>query len=65
MTGPGAKKHLPRREWIDDICAAADEAGIPVFMKDSLLPIIADETRAHELRRQLRATEISKMEGAT
>jgi protein gp37 len=42
MTGPGSKKHQPKKEWIDCICAEADKAGIPVFMKESLLPIMTE-----------------------
>jgi protein gp37 len=49
MTGPGAKKHQPRREWIEDICAAADNAGVPVFMKDSLAGIVGEENMRREL----------------
>jgi protein gp37 len=49
MTGPGAKKHQPRREWVDDIVAAADDAGIPVFMKDSLAGIVGEENMRREL----------------
>jgi protein gp37 len=49
ITGSGAKKYQPRREWIDDICAQADEAGIPVFMKDSLAGIVGAENMRREL----------------
>jgi protein gp37 len=49
MTGPGAKKHQPSREWIDDICAQADELEIPVFMKESLLPLMSEENMRREL----------------
>jgi protein gp37 len=49
MTGPGAKKHQPRREWIDDIVAAADNAGVPMFMKNSLMPIVGEENMRREL----------------
>ncbi len=31
---------LPEAEWVEEIIAAADEAGIPVFLKDSLKPLI-------------------------
>lgn len=43
MTGPGSAKRQPRREWVEDIVTAADGAGIPVFMKDSLIPIVGKE----------------------
>lgn len=39
MTGPGARKHQPERSWIDNIRAACDSAGVPVFMKSSLTDI--------------------------
>jgi hypothetical protein len=47
--GPGAKQHQPSREWIDDICAQADKWKIPVFMKDSLIPIVGAENMRREL----------------
>lgn len=39
MTGPGAKQHQPKREWVEDIVAQCKEAGVPVFMKRSLSEI--------------------------
>lgn len=39
MTGPGAAKNRPRREWVERIVAAARDVNIPVFMKDSLAPV--------------------------
>lgn len=38
MTGPGASKNRPSREWVEKIVTSAREAHIPVFMKDSLAP---------------------------
>jgi protein gp37 len=49
MTGPGARKHRPKKEWIDEIVRSADAAEVPVFMKDSLLPIVGEEN----IRRRL------------
>ncbi|MDE7245544.1 MAG: phage Gp37/Gp68 family protein [Oscillospiraceae bacterium] len=43
MTGPGSAQRQPKREWIEEIVKAADGASIPVFMKDSLIPIIGEE----------------------
>lgn len=43
MTGPGGASHQPKREWVEDIVTASDGAGIPVFMKDSIAPIIGKE----------------------
>ena len=42
MTGPGAKKKQPEREWVRWIVQDADMKGIPVFMKESLLPIMGE-----------------------
>lgn len=44
MTGPGSSKYVrPKREWIERIISFADSEGVPVFMKDSLIPIIGEE----------------------
>ncbi len=43
MTGPGSAQQQPKREWVEDIFRAADTSKIPVFMKDSLWPIIGEE----------------------
>lgn len=43
MTGPGREKHRPAREWIDAIAEKAESVYIPVFMKDSLIPIMGEE----------------------
>lgn len=43
MTGPGAKKYLPAREWVEEIVDACQWEGIPVFMKDSLVPVWGDD----------------------
>lgn len=40
MTGPGSAKHQPEREWVSSLVRDADAAGVPVFMKDSLIPIV-------------------------
>jgi len=42
MTGPKANKHQPERAWVEDICTAADMVNVPVFMKDSLIPIMGE-----------------------
>jgi protein gp37 len=48
-TGNRKGKIIPRKRWIDDICAQADEAKIPVFMKNSLIPIVGEESMRREL----------------
>ena len=41
-TGPGAKANRPRPEWIEEIVSYCDQTHVPVFMKDSLLPIVEE-----------------------
>ena len=33
---------MPKLEWVEEIVEAADRAGIPVFFKDSLKPLLVD-----------------------
>lgn len=47
-TGNHKNKVVPEKAWIDDICEAADITRIPVFMKDSLIPIIGEENMRRE-----------------
>ena len=37
-----------KREWVEHIVQWSDEQGIPVFMKDSLLPIMGEENMRRE-----------------
>ncbi len=46
-TGNG-KKVIPHKEWIDKICELASENGVPVFMKESLLPIMGEQNMRRE-----------------
>ena len=39
MTGPKAKQHQPKREWVADIVTACKEANVPVFLKNNLKSI--------------------------
>lgn len=50
-TGNRKNKVVPEKAWIDGICHAADEAKIPVFMKDSLIPIVGEENMRREFPR--------------
>ena len=43
LTGYG-HKYDPKIEWIEEIVRAADRAGIPVFLKDNLNPLILPDT---------------------
>lgn len=47
-TGTRKGKIKPKREWIEEIVEAADLSGIPVFMKDSLTPIVGEENMRRE-----------------
>jgi protein gp37 len=35
----------PRIEWVQALVEAADEAGVPVFEKDNLRPLLGNELR--------------------
>ncbi len=39
LSGPGSKKHQPKKEWIDRIVEQCRDYKIPVFMKSSLKDI--------------------------
>ena len=47
-TGNRRYKVIPEKEWIGNICKAANESRIPVFMKDSLIPIVGEENMRRE-----------------
>ena len=47
-TGNRKDKVVPQKEWIDNICESADVAQIPIFMKDSLIPIVGEENMRRE-----------------
>lgn len=47
-TGNRKDKVVPKKEWVDNIVAAADMAGLSVFMKDSLIPIVGEENMRRE-----------------
>lgn len=47
-TGNRKEKVAPQKAWIDEICKAADIAHTPVFMKNSLLPIMGKENMRRE-----------------
>lgn len=47
-TGNRKDKVTPKKEWIEEIVAACDQAGIPMFMKDSLIPIMGEENMRRE-----------------
>lgn len=53
QTGPGAKDHRPEPAWVRNICGMAGFGNKPVFMKDSLVPIIGEENMRRELPKGL------------
>ena len=42
-TGQRKGKVIPEKDWVDDIVQAAEKERIPVFMKDSLIPIVGEK----------------------
>lgn len=62
-TGRRRERIIPQKEWIDDIVGWCEDSGIPVFMKDSLVPIMGEGGMLREFPEQLQHSEISpKME---
>ena len=49
MTGPEAKYHQPKKEWVENLITQADEFRIPVFLKNNLLEIYPGLPRRQEL----------------
>lgn len=58
-TGRNKNKVVPKIEWINKILSHCDKFKIPVFMKDSLIPIIGEENMRRDFPEQLRHSEIS------
>ncbi len=56
-TGNRKNKVVPQKEWIDDITAYCDLCKIPVFMKDSLIPIVGEENMRREFPWEKGATK--------
>lgn len=42
MTGPGSRERQPKREWVESLAEDAKAAGVPVFMKDSIIPFVSE-----------------------
>ncbi len=58
-TGRNRQKVVPRLEWIGDVLSAADAADVPVFMKESLVPVVGEANMRRDFPGQLRHSEIS------
>lgn len=48
-TGRRKETVVPEREWVEKIVADCDEGGIPLFMKDSLIPVVGEKNMRREL----------------
>ncbi len=62
-TGRRKGKVVPEFEWVKNIVLRADTAGVPVFMKDSLIPIVGEKNMRRNYPRELQKRKLSpKME---
>lgn len=52
-TGNHSGKVVPEPEWIVEIVRVADKYGIPVFMKDSLIPIVGEDNMRRDFPKGL------------
>lgn len=59
-TGNRKGKVVPEFEWIKRIVLEADTLAIPVFMKDSLLPIVGAENMRRDFPKQLKQVRRSE-----
>lgn len=62
-TGRSKDKVVPEPGWVNEIVAEADLRGKPVFMKDSLIPVLGESNMRRDFPEQLMQHKIStKME---
>ncbi|MCI8984782.1 MAG: DUF5131 family protein [Lachnospiraceae bacterium] len=59
-TGRRSGKVIPKSEWINAIVEEADRREVPVFMKESLAPVIGEENMRREFPERLKHFEISQ-----
>ena len=59
-TGNRKNKVVPRKEWIDNISEACQRDNIPLFMKDSLIPIVGEENMRREFPWQIKEADSEK-----
>ncbi len=59
-TGHRQGKVFPEESWIKKIVDAADKFNIPVFMKDSLVPIVGEKNMRTDLPEVLKRREMSE-----
>ena len=60
QTGRRKDKIVPKAEWIDKLVRQADMAGLPVFMKDSLVQIVGEENMRRDFPEELQRRTVSK-----
>lgn len=48
MTGPGSNRHQPKQKWVEALARDASDMAVPIFMKDSLVPIVGEENMRRE-----------------
>jgi len=58
-TGRRKDKTVPEWEWVRKIVDEAGKNGVPVFMKDSLVPVAGEENMCREFPVQLKNPDIS------
>lgn len=58
-TGNRKEKVIPKKEWIDKIVIQANVYNIPIFMKDSLIPIVGEENMRREFPKELLHNDFS------
>ncbi len=58
-TGRVREKVIPSKEWVADIVEWCDRTGIPVFMKDSLQPIVGKDNMRRDFPEQMKHSELS------
>lgn len=59
-TGHRKEKVIPEFEWIKRIVTEADYNGIPVFMKDSLIPIVGEKNMRRDYPKELQIRKRSE-----
>lgn len=52
-SGKRKTRVTPQKEWIQRIVHMADQEGLPVFMKDSLVPIVGEDNMRRQFPEQL------------
>lgn len=58
-TGRNKNKVVPEFDWIKRIVLKADASAVPVFMKESLIPIVGEKNMRRDFPVQLQHTKIS------